>query len=66
MSHDPTPVDFLAVLDLETLPLDFLARARGYERYPRRPPYIRIPPRRPERMPKDDSIDQRKREAREE
>jgi FdhE protein len=34
MSHDPTPVDFLAVLDLETVPLDFLARARGYERYP--------------------------------
>ena len=39
VSYDPTPVDFLAVLDLETVPLDFLARARGYERYP--------PPRRP-------------------
>ena len=34
MCYDPTPVEFLAVLDLETLPLDFLARARGYERYP--------------------------------
>lgn len=34
VSHDPTPVDFLFLRDLETLPLDFLARARGYERYP--------------------------------
>ena len=35
ISHDPAPADLLAVIDLETLPLDFLARARGYERYPR-------------------------------
>ncbi len=36
LSHDPVPADILAVVDLETLPLDFLARARGYERYPGR------------------------------
>jgi len=35
VTHDPVPADLLAVVDLETLPLDFLARARGYERYPR-------------------------------
>lgn len=38
VTHDPVPPDLLAVLDLETLPLDFLARARGYERYPDMPP----------------------------
>ena len=35
LSHDPIPDELLAVVDLETLPLDFLARARGFERYPR-------------------------------
>jgi hypothetical protein len=35
LTHDPVPADLLAVLDLETVPLDFLARARGFERYPR-------------------------------
>lgn len=35
VTHDPVPTDLLAVVDLETLPLDFLARARGFERYPR-------------------------------
>jgi hypothetical protein len=39
VSHDPAPADHLAVTDLETLPLDFLARARGYERYPQQPPF---------------------------
>lgn len=34
VTHDPAPTDLLAVLDIETLPLDFLARSRGYERYP--------------------------------
>jgi FdhE protein len=34
-SHDPAPADLLSVVDLETLSLDFLARARGYRRYPR-------------------------------
>jgi formate dehydrogenase maturation protein FdhE len=38
VTHDPVPPDLLAVADLETLPLDFLARARGYERYPDLPP----------------------------
>jgi len=40
VTHDPVPSDLLAVVDLETLPLDFLARARGYERYP--PPQLPI------------------------
>ena len=35
VTHDPVPPDLLAVVDLETVPLDFLARARGYERHPR-------------------------------
>ena len=35
VTHDPVPPDLLAVVDLETLPLDFLARANGFERYPR-------------------------------
>ena len=35
VTHDPVPADLLAAVDLETVPLDFLARARGYERYPR-------------------------------
>jgi len=35
LTHDPVPADLLAVVDLETVPLDFIARARGYERYPR-------------------------------
>jgi hypothetical protein len=35
VSHDPAPADLLAVIDLETLSLDFLARARGFGRYPR-------------------------------
>jgi hypothetical protein len=35
VTHDPLPPDLLSVVDLETLPLDFLARARGYQRYPR-------------------------------
>lgn len=35
ITHDPVPADLLAVVDLETLSLDFIARARGYERYPR-------------------------------
>jgi len=34
ITYDPVPPDLLAVVDLETVPLDFLARARGYERYP--------------------------------
>jgi len=34
VTHDPVPADLLAVVDLETVPLDFLARARGFERYP--------------------------------
>jgi len=38
VTHDPVPPDLLAAVDLETLPLDFLARARGYERYPDLPP----------------------------
>jgi hypothetical protein len=38
VTHDPVLPDLLAVVDLETLPLDFLARARGYERYPDLPP----------------------------
>ena len=38
VTHDPVPPDLLAVVDLERLPLDFLARARGYERYPGLPP----------------------------
>lgn len=38
ITHDPVPPDLLAVVDLETVPLDFLARARGYERYPDLPP----------------------------
>jgi formate dehydrogenase maturation protein FdhE len=35
VTHDPVPADLLSAVDLETVPLDFLARARGYERYPR-------------------------------
>ena len=34
VTHDPVPPELLAVVDLETVPLDFLARANGYERYP--------------------------------
>jgi len=38
ITHDPVPPDLLVVVDLETVPLDFLARDRGYERYPDLPP----------------------------
>jgi hypothetical protein len=38
ITHDPVLPDLLALVDLETVPLDFLACARGYERYPDLPP----------------------------